>query len=91
MAAGEKAYFSYKSINSYIVRLCCEDDEYRTSGFLQVKIKKPEKFETIELPGKILLSSDVCNIDVCNTDVCNTDVCNTDVCNTDVRNTDVCN
>ena len=58
VAAGEKAYFSYKSINSYIVRLCCEDDEYRTSGFLQVKIKKPEKFETIELPGIILVSSD---------------------------------
>ena len=54
VSTGPKAVFSYKSINSYIVRLCCEDDEWRTSGFLQVKILKPEKFEIIAYPGNII-------------------------------------
>ena len=55
VSTGAKAAFSYRSINSYMVRLCCEDDEWRTTGLLQVKIKKPENENSDDFPGNIEL------------------------------------
>ena len=40
-----------------MVRLCCEDDEWRTTGLLQVKIKKPENTDAEGFPGNWHLRS----------------------------------
>jgi hypothetical protein len=47
-----KPAFSYKDFNSYIVRVCCDDMEDKSTGVLIVSIKKPVKGTTYEPPGK---------------------------------------
>ncbi|XP_062612581.1 uncharacterized protein LOC134274328, partial [Saccostrea cucullata] len=35
--------FSYKDVNSYMVKLCCDDSADKTTGILLVNVKKPVK------------------------------------------------
>uniref|UniRef100_A0A8W8KLL6 Uncharacterized protein n=1 Tax=Magallana gigas TaxID=29159 RepID=A0A8W8KLL6_MAGGI len=52
--ASDAPAFSYRQYNSYIVKLCCDDDEDKSTGVLIVNIKKPNKTTTYEPPGEIL-------------------------------------
>ncbi|KAK3106456.1 hypothetical protein FSP39_020414 [Pinctada imbricata] len=56
IATSKKAYFSYNLINSYLVRICCQDRNFSTSSVLQVKIKKEETNSNIPVPGWVVTS-----------------------------------
>ncbi|XP_062596001.1 uncharacterized protein LOC134257392 [Saccostrea cucullata] len=52
----ENPAFSYKDINSYIVKLCCDDSADKTTGILLVNVKKPVKEAGYEPPNWFMLS-----------------------------------
>nr|XP_034303094.1 collagen alpha-3(VI) chain-like [Crassostrea gigas] len=54
--ASDAPAFSYRQYNSYIVKLCCDDDEDKSTGVLIVNIKKPNKTTSYEPPHWFLLS-----------------------------------
>ncbi|XP_048773613.2 collagen alpha-3(VI) chain-like [Ostrea edulis] len=56
IVSGSKPAFSYKDFNSYIVKVCCDDTEDKSTGVLIVNIKKPDKATTYEPPGWFALS-----------------------------------
>ncbi|XP_062576989.1 uncharacterized protein LOC134238889 [Saccostrea cucullata] len=48
--------FSYKDINSYMVKLCCDDSADKTTGILLVNVKKPVKGSGYTPPDWFILS-----------------------------------
>ncbi|XP_065930762.1 collagen alpha-3(VI) chain isoform X1 [Magallana gigas] len=54
--SSESPAFSYRQYNSYIVKLCCDDDEDKSTGVLIVNIKKPNKTKTYEPPDWFMMS-----------------------------------
>ena len=50
--SSDKPAFSYSTYNSYIVKLCCDDNEDKSTGVIIVNIKKPNKTTTYEPPGE---------------------------------------
>lgn len=57
--ASDAPAFSYRQYNSYIVKLCCDDDEDKSTGVLIVNIKKPNKTTTYEPPGEFVFKSNL--------------------------------
>ncbi|KAK3087358.1 hypothetical protein FSP39_005018 [Pinctada imbricata] len=53
VAIGPKPYFVYKDINSYLVRICCQDEEFGAYGVLQVTVDGPEESTTVAAPGRM--------------------------------------
>ena len=51
--SSDKPAFSYRTYNSYIVKLCCDDNEDKSTGVIIVNIKKPNKTTIYEPPGEL--------------------------------------
>ncbi|XP_078326552.1 collagen alpha-3(VI) chain-like [Crassostrea virginica] len=54
--SSDKPAFSYRTYNSYIVKLCCDDNEDKSTGVIIVNIKKPNKTTIYEPPEWFMLS-----------------------------------
>ena len=57
--SSDKPAFSYRTYNSYIVKLCCDDNEDKSTGVIIVNIKKPNKTTIYEPPGKLKIHENV--------------------------------